>query len=161
MTTVSRNRANGKRYEGEIVKTLRGRGIYARLGRSNEEGDVVIPDHNIILEVKSTSRMNFSVNLNRKTREQYYRLRRVPATVYYAVRYKGKSIAGWRFHAIPESPQVLYRDEGLSLEELTIILEAVQDAPNLHETVHHGDILPKKAKSIKAGPKSKVREALR
>jgi Holliday junction resolvase len=123
MTRMGRNRANGKRYEGEIVKTLRGRGIYARLGRSNEEGDIVIPDLNIILEVKSTSRKNFRMSLNRKTREQYYRLLKVPAQVFYAVRYKGNGLRDWKLHPLPRSVQVLYRDEGLTLDEFLISLE--------------------------------------
>ncbi len=130
MRSVARNRANGKRYEGELVKILRSRGISARLGRSNEEADVILADFNVLIEVKSTSRKNFSLNLNKRTKDQHFRLGTIPAKVFYAIRYKGKGVAGWRFYAFPESPQVLYWNEGLSLGEMAVMLgkEAMQDA---------------------------------
>ena len=119
---ISRNRANGKKYEGELVKVFRARGIYARLGRSNEEADVIIPELDILLECKSTSRKNFSISLNRKTKDQFRRLHGLRSTVFYAVRYKGDGLAGWRFHSLPDSPCVLRRTEGWSLEEFIFLL---------------------------------------
>lgn len=119
---ISRNRANGKKYEGELVKALRERGVYARLGRSNEEADVILPDLNVLIEAKSTSRPNFRMSMNQKTKDQFQRLLLVPARVFYAVRYKGKGLNGWRFHPLPDSVQVLYRDEGLTLDEFLLSL---------------------------------------
>jgi Holliday junction resolvase len=90
MNVVGRNRANGKRYEGELVKAIRARGIYARLGRSNEEADVILPN-GMLTEVKSSSRKNFSLNHDRETKDQFHRLLEVPGRVFYAVRYQEAS----------------------------------------------------------------------
>ena len=90
---VKNNRRNGKRYEGELVRLLRDQGISARLGRSNEEGDVILPEYNIVLEAKST-RLKGKYHISMSP-DQYFRLRALGQTVYYAIRFKGKGISGW------------------------------------------------------------------
>ena len=71
---VRNNRKNGKRYEGELVKTLKEMGISSRLGRSNEEGDVILPEHNLVIEVKSTNlRDRYPIS---KSPDQFFRLKR-------------------------------------------------------------------------------------
>lgn len=126
MSSISRNRRNGKHYEGELVRALRERGIYARLGRSNEEGDVILPDCGIILEVKSTSRKNFRLSMNQKTKDQFYRLLQLPARVFYAIRYKGKGLDDWRFYPLQDSIQVLHKNEGLVLDEFVLLFTEME-----------------------------------
>jgi Holliday junction resolvase len=126
MTSVSRNRANGKRYEGELVKALRERGMYARLGRSNEEADVILPGPRILIELKSTDRRvswTFGNTNPRKTKAQYHRLKSLNFQVYYAVRFKGTGIGGLRFYSIPQEMRPLRKDDGLTLEEFISMLE--------------------------------------
>jgi Holliday junction resolvase len=121
---VKNNRKNGKRYEGELVKLLRGVGIAARLGRSNEEGDVILSSHNLIIECKSTS-LNDRFRIS-KNPDQFWRLKAIQylgTEVWYAIRYKGKGILGWRFFRIPERVCTLYRDEGFSLQEFLLLQE--------------------------------------
>ena len=122
---ISRNRANGKRYEGELVKAIRNSGIYARLGRSNEEVDIILPDCNILIECKSTSKKNFTLAHDRGTKDQFFRIRELPGIKFYAVRYKGDGLKGWRFYPIPGSIQVLPRDEGLTLDEFVILVQKI------------------------------------
>ncbi len=122
---VSNNRKNGKKYEGELVKVLKQCGISARLGRSNEEGDVILPDYGIVIEVKSTSlKDRYRIS---KSPEQYYRLRKLSQEIWYAVRYKGEGISGWRFYPIPGSIIVLRKNEGYTLQEYVLILGAKID----------------------------------
>ena len=132
--TVQNNRRNGKKYEGELVRTLRDSGISARLGRSNEEGDVILPDHGIIIEAKSTclkDRYRMS-----KAPDQFLRLMHLSQNVWYAVRYKGKGLAGWRFYPIPEKIQVLRKEEGYTLKEFLFILEQKKGHEGIHQENH-------------------------
>ena len=127
-TKIGRNRVNGKRYEGEPVKELKQRGIYARLGRSNEEYDITLPELNINIELKSTNReLSWcSTAVNKETVDQYNRLRRVPGNNYYGIRWKGKGIKGLRLYPISdiEKPPVLYRSEGITFEEFVFMLKS-------------------------------------
>ncbi len=126
VSKLKHNRKNGKKYEGELVKVLREKGIYARLGRSNEEFDVTLPELNVNIEIKST---NFesswcSTFINRKTIDQYHRLRDVPGKNFYAIRWKGQGVKGIRLYPIIpdlEKPPVLYKNEGLTLDEFVFI----------------------------------------
>ena len=118
--TISRNRANGKRYEGELVKLLRGISLDARLGRSNEEGDIILSKFDIIIEAKSTKNAKYNI---RKALEQYNRLRKLHAEVWYAIRYKGRGIAGWRLYPMPPKPIMLHPTEGMTLREFALIKE--------------------------------------
>ena len=120
MRSVARNRANGKRYEGEPVKSLRFRGISARLGRSNEEGDVILPEFNIVIEAKSTDLDRYRIS---KAMDQFRRLCRLDSEVWYAIRYKGDGISGWQFYPIPVKPTALLRGEGLTLNEFVMLKE--------------------------------------
>ena len=125
MRSVARNRANGKRYEGELVKTLRSRNINARLGRSNEEGDVILPELNIVIEAKSTDLDRYRIS---KAMDQFRRLCKLDSEVWYAIRYKGDGISGWQFYPIPINSTVLLRGEGLTLEEFVLLKEKEADA---------------------------------
>ena len=120
MRSVARNRANGKRYEGELVKILRSRGINARRGRSNEEGDVILPELNIVIEAKSTDLDRYRIS---KAMDQFRRLCRLDSEVWYAIRYKGDGISGWQFYRIPSKPTMLLRGEGLTLDEFVMLKE--------------------------------------
>ena len=120
MRSVARNRANGKRYEGELVKILRSRGISARLGRSNEEGDVILPGLNLVIEAKSTDLDRYRIS---KAMDQCRRLCRLDSEVWYAIRYKGDGISGWQFYPIPVKPTALLRGEGLTLNEFVMLKE--------------------------------------
>ena len=122
MRSVARNRANGKRYEGELVKTLRSRNINARLGRSNEEGDVILPELNIVIEAKSTDLDRYRIS---KAMDQFRRLCRLDSEVWYAIRYKGDGISGWQFYPIPVKPTALHRGEGLTLTEFVMLKKGV------------------------------------
>ena len=116
---VRNNRKNGKRYEGELVKTLKEMGISSRLGRSNEEGDVILPEHNLVIEVKSTNlRDRYPIS---KSPDQFFLLKNLSQEVWYAVRFKGSGILGWRFFRIPEKIRVLLRTEGYSLDEFVFM----------------------------------------
>ena len=125
MRSVARNRANGKRYEGELVKILRSRRINARLGRSNEEGDVILPELNIVIEAKSTDLDRYRIS---KAMDQFMRLCRLDSEVWYAIRYKGDGISGWQFYPIPVKSTVLLRGEGLTLTEFVMLKERRVDA---------------------------------
>ena len=125
MRSVARNRANGKRYEGELVKILRSRGISARLGRSNEEGDVILPGLNLVIEAKSTDLDRYRIS---KAMDQFRRLCMLGSEVWYAVRYKGDGVSGWRFYRIPSKPTMLLRGEGLTLDEFVMLKERESDA---------------------------------
>ena len=120
MRSVARNRANGKRYEGELVKLLRSKDINARLGRSNEEGDVILPEHNIVIEAKSTDLDRYRIS---KAMDQFRRLRELDSEVWFAIRYKGNGISGWQFYPIPSKSTTLLRGEGLTLEEFSLLKE--------------------------------------
>ena len=128
-TKVRNNRKNGKKYEGELVKSLRNMGISARLGRSNEEGDVVLPEHNIVIEAKSTKRDRYKMSL---AVDQYKRLKLLKQEIWYAVRFKGSGISGWRFYPIPSKIRVLLKSEGFSLDEFVFMKDSpeVEDAGN-------------------------------
>lgn len=110
---IARNRKRGKRYEGELVKLLRESGIFARLGRSNEEGDLILPELNIVIEAKSTTTSIYRMSMNRS---QYTRLSRISQEKWYAVRFMGKH-GGWEFFPFPPSIQVLHRGESLTYDE--------------------------------------------
>lgn len=116
---VRNNRKKGKKYEGELVKILKEKGFGARLGRSNEEGDIILSDLDLIIECKSTSRKGgYRVS---KNPAQYFRLRDLPQEVWFAIRWKGQGISGWRFYPIPDKIRVLFRSEGYTLEEFIIM----------------------------------------
>ena len=123
--SVARNRANGKRYEGELVKVLRSKDINARLGRSNEEGDVILPELNIVIEAKSTDLDRYRIS---KAMDQFRRLRELDSEVWFAIRYKGNGILGWQFYPIPSKSTVLFRGEGLTLNEFVMLKEREADA---------------------------------
>ena len=134
---IRRNRQNGKKYEGELVRTLKEMGIAARLGRSNEEGDVILPEINLVLEAKSTH-LKDRYRLS-KASDQYFRLKRLKQTVFYAVRFKGEGISGWEFYPIPPNIQVLYRHEGLSLKEFVLKITS-ETGQNREATKSNGKI---------------------
>ena len=52
----------------------------------------------------------------------FERLKDLPASVFYAVRYKGAGLLDWRFHPIPDKVRVLYKNEGLTLDEFVFII---------------------------------------
>ncbi len=120
ITRIRNNRKNGKKYEGELVRILKEMGISARLGRSNEEGDVILSEFNCIIECKSTNlKDRYRIS---KSPEQFLRLKNLRQEVWYAVRYKGKGPSdGWRFYIIPEKITILYRSEGHSFQEFTFL----------------------------------------
>ena len=129
ITKVRNNRKNGKKYEGELVRILKDMGISARLGRSNEEGDVILSKFNCIIECKSTNlKDRYRIS---KAPEQFLRLKSLSQEVWYAIRYKGDGISGWKFYPIPNKIQILYKNEGLSLQELTIYLSSRIEQENL------------------------------
>lgn len=121
ITRIRNNRKNGKKYEGELVKILKENMISARLGRSNEEGDIILPEQNIIIEAKSTKQDRYKMSL---AVDQYKRLTLLPQEVWYAVRFKRKGVNGWEFYPIPCSIQLLYRHEGLTLREFVFKMRA-------------------------------------
>lgn len=112
-SNIARNRRRGKRFEGELVKLLRGSEIFARLGRSNEEGDLILSELNIVIEAKSTTTNIYRMSMNRS---QYIRLSRISQEKWYAVRFMGKH-GGWEFFPFPPSIQVLHRGESLTYDE--------------------------------------------
>ena len=116
---VKNNRKNGKRYEGELVKVLRQNGISARLGRSNEEGDVILPSYNIVIEAKSTNMDRYRMS---KSPEQFFRLGKLPLIVFFGIRYKGDGLEGWRFYPLPGNIIVLHKDQGLTLREFVLFI---------------------------------------
>ncbi|MHB1440008.1 MAG: hypothetical protein ACYCSO_05100 [Cuniculiplasma sp.] len=126
ISEIKRNRINGKKYEGEAVKILKESGLGVRLGRSNEEGDVILPNHNIIIEVKSTKKNAFSFNLNTQTKDQYYRLTKSMSKVFYWIRFKGEGRNGIRVFHIPNNISILYKEEGLTLNEFLFLLGGVE-----------------------------------
>ena len=116
---VRNNRKKGKKYEGELVKLLKEKGFGARLGRSNEEGDIILSDLDLIIECKSTHfKDRYRVS---KSPEQFYRLKSLPQEIWYGVRFKGAGVSGWRFYPIPDKIRVLFRSEGYTLEEFIIM----------------------------------------
>ena len=129
ITRIRNNRKNGKKYEGELVKILKENMISARLGRSNEEGDIILPEQNIIIEAKSTKQDRYKMSL---AVDQYKRLKLLPQEVWYAVRFKGSGISGWRFYRIPSKIRVLLKSEGFSLDEFVFMMDSleVKDAGN-------------------------------
>ncbi len=110
---IARNRRRGKRAEGELVKLLRESGVFARLGRSNEEGDLILPELNIVIEAKSTTLSSYKISTNKS---QYRRLSRITQEKWYAVRFMGRH-GGWEFFPFPPSIQVLHRGESFSYDE--------------------------------------------
>ena len=115
ITRIRNNRKNGKKYEGELVRILKEMGISARLGRSNEEGDVILSEFNCIIECKSTNlKDRYRIS---KSPEQFLRLKNLRQEVWYAVRYKGDGISGWRFYPIPSKIQILFKIEGMGIRE--------------------------------------------
>ncbi|MHB1507474.1 MAG: hypothetical protein ACYCUZ_05395 [Cuniculiplasma sp.] len=142
---IGNNRKNGKRYEGELIKVLKKNGLSARLGRSNEEGDVILPDFGIIIEAKSTSlKDRYRIS---KSPDQYFRLLKLSQEVWFAIRYKGNGLEGWRFHRIPETISALKKNEGYTLREFVFIIglkngsettqkEKDDEIPELDETSH-------------------------
>ena len=128
-TKVCNNRKNGKKYEGELVKALRRMNLFARLGRSNEEGDIILSENNLIIECKSTIlKDRFRIS---KNPEQFWRLRDIQfrgTEVWYAVRFKGEGISGWRFYRIPERICILFKDEGFTLSEFLFLIREAQNA---------------------------------
>ena len=117
---IKNNRKNGKKYEGELTRVLKEDGLSARLGRSNEEGDVVITDLDIVIEAKSTN--NQGKYKMSKSPGQFFRLRKIPQKVYFGIRFKGEGLAGWRFFPLPNSIQVLNKDQGLNLREFVLLI---------------------------------------
>ena len=118
-TRVKFNRKNGKKYEGELVKILREKGYGARLGRSNEEGDIVITELNMVVEAKSTNlKDRYRIS---KSPDQFHRLTQLPQNVWYAIRFKGDGVSGWRFYPIPDRIRILFRSEGYSLDEFVLM----------------------------------------
>lgn len=117
---IKNNRTNGKKYEGELTRVLKEDGLSARLGRSNEEGDVVITDLDIVIEAKSTN--NPGKYKMSKSPGQFFRLKKIPQKVFFGIRFKGEGLAGWRFFPLPNSIQVLNKDQGLNLREFILLI---------------------------------------
>ena len=126
-TRVKFNRKNGKKYEGELVKILREKGYGARLGRSNEEGDIVITELNMVVEAKSTNlKDRYRIS---KSPDQFHRLTQLPQNVWYAIRFKGDGVSGWRFYPIPDRIRILFRSEGYSLDEF-VLMQQTKEVSN-------------------------------
>ena len=112
MRSVARNWAKSKRYEGELVKFFRSNDINTRLGRSNLEGEVILPELNIVVEAKSTNLNRYKIS---KAMDQFRDLRELDSLMWFAIRYKRNGISGWQFYPILSKLTVLLRGEGLKL----------------------------------------------
>ena len=110
-----------EKYGGELVKILKENRFVARLGQDNEAGDVVLPDLNIIIECKTTSvKGGYRVSKFAIDPATYFKLNRYfPRECWFAIKWKGQGISGWRLYLIPAKLRVLYRSEGYTIEEFT------------------------------------------
>ena len=118
-----RRRKYGEKYGGELVKILKENGFVARLGQGSEAGDVVLPDLNIIIECKTTSvKGGYRVSKFAIDPATYFKLNRYfPRECWFAIKWKGQGISGWRLYLIPAKLRVLYRSEGYTIEEFTTL----------------------------------------
>jgi Holliday junction resolvase len=114
------NRKNGEKYGRELAKLLKEKGVVAILSQGNEAGDVVLPDLNIIIECRTTSAKG-GYGVSKNNLSQYFYLRGLPQEVWFAIKWKGQGISGWRLYRIPDKTRVLYRSEGYTIEEFIIM----------------------------------------
>jgi|GEM_PF-2006625 len=106
-----RNRQNGVKAEGDLIKLLRERGIFSLPLSPNIAGDIIVPLKNIVIEVKRVKKSKtFSFSQPNQI-EQYKSLKEYVNNgmrVYYAILFydninDGVDVHKWRFFD--------YRDE--------------------------------------------------
>jgi hypothetical protein len=112
---ANRNRINGVRKEGELQKILEEYDIFSLSLAPNIPGDIILPLHNIVIEVKTTKKY-FSPFSNEKLRKQYEKLlgyNEHGIETYYAIFFNFRK--EWRFYKLPLE-HTRY-EEGLSIND--------------------------------------------
>ena len=104
-TSWGRNRQNGVKAEGDLIKLLRERGIFSLPLSPNISGDIIIPSKNIIIEVKRVKKSKTFSFSHPNQIEQYKSLKEYVDNgmrVYYAILFydnikDGLDVNKWRF----------------------------------------------------------------
>jgi len=119
-----RNRQNGIKAEGDLVKLLKERGIFSLSLSSNIPGDIIIPLKNIVIEVKRVKKIKtFSFSQPNKIK-QYKSLKEYVnngLNVYYAILFydninDGLDINKWRFFDYRDKLYKMKLSEGKTFE---------------------------------------------
>ena len=115
-TSWGRNRQNGVKAEGDLIKLLRERGIFSLSLSPNISGDIIIPLKNIVIEVKRVKKSKTFSFSHPNQIEQYKSLKEYVDNgmrVYYAILFydnikDGTDVNKWRFFE--------YRDESYKMK---------------------------------------------
>ncbi len=110
---AKRNRINGIKKEGELQKVLEENGVFSLSLAPNIAGDIILPVHKIVIEVKSTKQY-FSPFATEKLKKQYEKLlsyNEQGLVTYYAVFFNFKK--EWKF--FPTPLEHTRYEEGLSI----------------------------------------------
>jgi Holliday junction resolvase len=110
-----RNRVNGVRKEGELQKLLEENHIFSLSLAPNIAGDIILPLHKVVIEVKSTKQY-FSPFSTEKLKKQYEKLlsyNEQGIATYYAIFFNFKK--EWKFFSTPLEHTKF--EEGLSFSQ--------------------------------------------
>ena len=119
-----RNRQNGVKAEGDLIKLLKERGIFSLSLSPNIPGDIIIPLKNIVIEVKRVKKSKtFSFSHPNKIK-QYKSLKEYVnngLNVYYAILFydninDGLNIDKWRFFDYRDEIYKMKLSEGKTFE---------------------------------------------
>jgi len=119
-----RNRQNGVKAEGDLIKLLKERGIFSLSLSPNIPGDIIIPLKNIVIEVKRVKKIKtFSFSQPNQI-EQYKNLKEYVNNglrVYYAILFydninDGLNIDKWRFFDYRDEIYKMKLSEGKTFE---------------------------------------------
>jgi len=119
-----RNRQNGIKAEGDLIKLLKERGIFSLSLSPNIPGDIIIPLKNIVIEVKRVKKIKtFSFSQPNKIK-QYKSLKEYVnngLNVYYAILFydninDGLNIDKWRFFDYRDEIYKMKLSEGKTFE---------------------------------------------
>jgi len=119
-----RNRQNGVKAEGDLIKLLKERGIFSLSLSPNIPGDIIIPLKNIVIEVKRVKKIKtFSFSQPNQI-DQYNNLKEYVnngLNVYYAILFydnikDGLNINKWRFFDYRDELYKMKLSEGKTFE---------------------------------------------
>jgi len=131
-----RNRQNGVKAEGDLIKLLKERGVFSLSLSPNIPGDIIIPLKNIVIEVKRVKKSKvFSFSHSNKIK-QYKSLKEYVNNgikVYYAILFydninDGLNIDKWRFFDYKDELYKMKFSEGKTFEYFISLIVSSEKA---------------------------------
>jgi hypothetical protein len=131
-----RNRQNGVKAEGDLIKLLKERGRFSLPLSPNIPGDIIIPSKNIIIEVKRVKKSKTFSFSHPNQVEQYKSLKEYVdngMVVYYAILFydninDGLDVHKWRFFEYRDELYKMKFSEGKTFEYFISLIVPLEKA---------------------------------